>query len=597
MPGAGGVLWRLWSGRLSVQEQPRQVSNHHCPIRNDAIEAAALCGAHWAGTKRASMAGMNFEADRTLTRRQWLEWALTAAVGVGPALSAAAAVQPRGGTLVIGCGPESTSGLTAAVTSAGTAQIVSGKIFDGLLTYDDHFTPKPQLATSWEVSADGLAYTFHLRPGVLWHDGKPFTSQDVGFSVLEVWKKYHSRGRTTFANVIGADTPDDATVILHLSRPAPYLLSALMSSVEAQVVPKHIYAGHDIPTHPANNAPIGTGPFRFVKWEQGNYVLLERNPHYWDAPRPWLDKLLFRFFADRSAAAVALETGEAHVSDSTALNLTDVARLSHHPSLTVVAYSATYISGVVAFEFNLDRPQFRDPRVRQAFAHVFDRDFIVQRIWQGYADPVHGPIPPAFPAFYTQKVPVYAPDLAATEALLEAAGLKRDAQGVRLTLTNDPAPTGPLDLIAQQLRSNLNRIGVKLQIRSSDFGEFVNRIYTRRDFDTVLYSANAGPDPAIGIQRFYWSKNFKPGVAFSNAADYHSPRADQMLESGQVEIDPRKRRALYDELQQVVQTDLPRIPLIAPHMVALARKNVRNFAGNKVLYDNFADVALDSGRG
>jgi peptide/nickel transport system substrate-binding protein len=535
-----------------------------------------------------------------VTRRKLLEWAMTTAVAGSPAAGVAASATkelPRGGTLVIAAGPEATSGLTAAVTSAGTAQIVSGKIFDGLLTYDEHLTPRPQLATQWQVSPDGLSYTFHLRPGVLWHDGQPFTSHDVAFSVLEVWKKYHSRGRTTFANVIGADTPDDLTVILRLSQPAPYLLSALMSSVEAQVVPRHIYAGHDIPTHPANNAPIGTGPFRFVKWEQGNYVLLERNSHYWDAPRPWLDRLLFRFYSDRSAGAVALETGEAHVGDSNGLSLVDVARLSHHPSLTAVTYPSTYISGVVAFEFNLDRPRFRDPRVRQAFAHAFDRDFIVERIWQGYADKVHGPVPPAFPAFYTQEVPIYEPDLAKAEALLEAAGLKRDAQGVRLVLNNDPAPTGPLDLIAQHLRSNLARIGVKLQIRTSDFGEFVNRVYTRRDFDTIIYGANAGPDPAIGIQRFYWSKNFKPGVAFSNAADYRSPRADQLLESGQVELDAGKRRALYDELQQLVQTDLPRIPLIAPYVVSLARNNVLNFTGNKVLYDNFADVALHKGHG
>jgi len=499
---------------------------------------------------------------------------------------------PRGGTLIIGAGPEATSGLTSAVTSAGTAQMISGKIFDGLMTYDEHFNPRPQLATHWEIAADGLSFTFHLRSGVLWHDGEPFTSKDVAFSVLEVWKKYHSRGRTTFANVVDADTPDPLTVTLRLSKPAPYLLSALMSSVEAQIVPRHVYEGRDVPTNPANNAPIGNGPFRFVKWERGSHVLLERNPHYWDAPRPWIDKLLFRFIADRSAGASALETGEVHLTDSNSIGLPDVERLSRNPSIVARRFPSTYISGVAAFEFNLDRPQFRDPRIRQAFAHAFDRDFIVKNIWLGYADKAEAPIPPAFPAFYTQNVPTYPLDLAKAEALLEAAGLKRNAQGVRLALSNDPNPTGPLPTIAQHLRSNLEKIGVKLQIRSSDFGEFVNRVYTRRDFDTIFYSGNAGPDPAIGVQRFYWSKNFQPGVAFSNAADYRNADVDRLLENGQIEIDPHKRRALYDEFQRLVQTDVARIPLIAPHTVTLARPNVLNFTSNQALYDNFADVAL-----
>lgn len=530
-----------------------------------------------------------------ISRRSFLGYAALASVAsdlVIPLRAAAADSLPRGGTLVIGAGPEATSGLTSAITSAGTAQLVSGKIFDGLLTYDEHFNPKPQLATHWDVASDGLSLIFHLRPGVRWHDGQPFTSADVAYSVLEIWKKYHSRGRTTFANVVAVDTPDPLTATLRLSKPAPYLLSALMSSVEAQVLPKHLYAGKDVLSNPLNNAPIGNGPFRFVKWEQGSYVLLERNPDYWDAPRPYVDKVLFRFISDPGGGAAALETGEVHLSDNYGVGLSEVVRLSHDPQLVVTRYPSTYITGTAAFEFNLDRPQFRDPRVRQAFAHAFDRDFIVKNIWLGYADPVEAPIPKAFPAFYTADVPQYPLDLAKAEALLEAAGLKRNSDGVRLTLTNDPAPTGPLSQIAQHLRSNLQKIGVRLNIRSSDFGEFVNRVYTRREFDTIFYSANAGPDPAIGTQRFYWSKNFKPGVAFSNAADYRNAEVDQLLESGQTEIDPAKRRDIYTRFQQQVQTDVARIPLVSPHTVTLTRREVLNFGGNQALYANLANVAL-----
>ncbi len=143
-----------------------------------------------------------------------------------------------------------------------------------------------------------------------WHDGKPFTSADVAFSVLEIWKKYHSRGRSTFANVVAADTPDPLTVVWRLSRPAPYIISAL-ASIESQILPRHLYAGTDILTNPHNVAPVGTGPFRFVEWKRGQYVALARNPNYWDKGKPYLDRVIFRLLPDAASLSTALETGEA----------------------------------------------------------------------------------------------------------------------------------------------------------------------------------------------------------------------------------------------------------------------------------------------
>src|ERR1700679_2548835 len=208
-----------------------------------------------------------------ISRRDVLEQGIAVAgLSAAPAIFNAkvSAAPVHGGQLIVGQSPDPVM-LTSALTVAGPVQVVSGKIFDGLLSYDDKLNPRPQLAQSWSVSPDGLTYTFKLRPGVTWHDGKPFTSADVAFSVLEIWKKFHSRGRATFANVTNADTPDPLTVIWHLSKPAPYILSAL-ASVESQVLPKHLYEGTDILTNPHNVAPIGTGPFRFQEWKRGQYI-------------------------------------------------------------------------------------------------------------------------------------------------------------------------------------------------------------------------------------------------------------------------------------------------------------------------------------
>ncbi len=492
---------------------------------------------------------MSFDRRIFLQRALWTWAGLVTAV----AQPARAAIPQKGGSLIIAQSPEPPV-LTSALTTAGPTQWVSAKIFDGLLRYGPNLELLPGLATRWQQSPDHLSLKFDLRPNVRWHDGQPFTSADVAFSLLEVWKKYHSRGRSTFANVVAVETPTPTTAVLRLSKPAPYILSALMS-VESQVIPKHRYAGTDILNNPLNNAPIGTGPFRFKNWARGSHIILQRNPDYWDAGKPHLDEIVFQIMPEPGGVAAALETGSVH----------------------------------------LDRPQFRDPRVRQAIAHMIDRDFIVKNILFGYGVAAQAPIPPQMTTFYTDQVPHYPHDPQRAQALLDAAGFPRGADGIRLSFTHDMLPSGGFPQTAQFIRASLARIGVKMDIRPTDYGEFVNRVYTRRDFDTTLYGATAGPDPAIGTQRFYWSNDFQPGVAFSNGAHYRNPEVDRLLEAAQTETATEKRRALYDKFQAIAQTDLPRIPIVSGTTVLLTNRRVRNAVTTlDGFYGNYADTTISA---
>lgn len=528
-----------------------------------------------------------------ISRRHFIA-ALGAGALVRPVWGASDPAAPvRGGTLVVGANPEPTT-LASAITSAGPTQLVSTKIFDGLLTYDLALQPQPQLATAWKVSPDGLAIEFTLRAGVRWHDGQPFTSADVAYSLMKVWKVYHSRGRGTFANVQRVETPTPLRLVLRLSKPAPYILSAL-ASAESQVLPAHLYQGGPdgaVLSNPANNKPVGTGPFRFVRWNRGSDIVLERNPHYWQPGQPYLDQLIFRFLPDAGAAAAALETGAIQLA--TMMAPADIARLRKNSTLVVDTRPTGFSSVINSFEFNLDRPVLRDARVRQAIAHGIDRDFLVRNIWFGDAVAATSPVPSTLPAFFGSGLPAYPYDLKRAAELLDQAGLKPDARGVRLTLSCDPYPSPALVQSAQYLRSSLRRIGVQLNVRLQDAGEFVNRIYTRRDFDTVLYGAAAGPDPAIGSQRFYSSKNYQPGIAFSNGAHYQHPQVDSLLEAAQVELDPARRRALYLQFQQIVQRDAVTLPLVESSMPVLRSRRLRNVM---VTADgplgNFASAWLD----
>lgn len=235
----------------------------------------------------------------TPNRRRFLGLSATA-LGAGLiAPGFARASSPvHGGTIVVLATSEPPT--VTGIAHTGVTDF-TGKATEGLLTFDFDLNPLPQLAISWEQSADGLFYTFGLRPGMKWHDGQPFTSADVAYSIGAI-KEGHPRGRVTFAGVTDIETPDELTVVLKLSRPAPYLLTALGAS-ETPIVPKHLYDGTKAAENPVNNAPIGTGPWLFKEWVRGSHIRFDRNPEYWDAPKPYADSLIFRFIPDASARA------------------------------------------------------------------------------------------------------------------------------------------------------------------------------------------------------------------------------------------------------------------------------------------------------
>ncbi|HVR50051.1 MAG TPA: ABC transporter substrate-binding protein, partial [Pseudorhodoferax sp.] len=249
------------------------------------------------------------------SRRHLLQGGL--ALASWPFLGSAAFAQAsgtpqRGGTLVISLAPEPQT-ISAAFLTTMQTTMIAGKISEGLVWFDEQLQPQPELAQSWAFAPDGLSLTLNLRRNVKWHDGRDFTSADVAFSLLNIWQKFHPGGRLAYASVTAVDTPDAHTAVLRFSRPTPYLL-AFLNVYGAQVVPKHVYEGTDLLKNPANNAPIGTGPFRFKEWVRGSHIALERNPHYWRNGQPYLDGVVFKFIPEAAARAVALSGGEVQVA-------------------------------------------------------------------------------------------------------------------------------------------------------------------------------------------------------------------------------------------------------------------------------------------
>ncbi|MGE0733852.1 MAG: ABC transporter substrate-binding protein [Alphaproteobacteria bacterium] len=438
-----------------------------------------------------------------------------------------------------------------------------------------------------------MTIRFNLRRGVKWHDGKNFTSDDVAFSILKVWKIAHARGRSTFANVTSVETPDAHTAIMKLSAPAPYLMNAL-ASMESQIVAKHVYDGKDLQTNPANNAPIGTGPFKFAEWKKGGHIILDRNPDYWDKPKPHLDRVVIRFVPDAGGRAAALESKEADLAGMSIIPLNEVRRLGQLSHLGVETKGYEYLAIVSYLAFNLDREPFKDVRVRRAIAHAIDRSFVNRVIWFGYGKPATGPIHAALVKAYSADVPNHAFNIALAEKLLDEAGLKKGANGVRFKISHDYMPFGEQFVrLGEYLKQALGKVGIEVEIRNQDYATFVKRVFTDRDFDLISFFANNASDPTIGVQRFYWSKNFQPGVAFSNSAKYLNPAMDKLLEGAQVEPNEAKRKALFAEMQKLAMTDLPYLPLTHLDMVTIYNKRVRNHTITADgVHANFADVYI-----
>lgn len=523
----------------------------------------------------------------TLDRRHFLTSSLallsgagTLATGLAPLPAHAAAPSPaatdagtpvRGGTLTYIVPEDITQAVSFLDTNTRNRNL-SAKVTEGLLRYDTHFEPQPLLATAWSISTDGLRYTFKLRPNVKWHDGKPFTSADVKFSLL-AQQKSGPRGRISLANVERIDTPDTLTAVIVLSRPAPYLIKAF-SSAELPIVPSHRYGDGDPLASPNASAPIGTGPFIFEKWVRGSYVSLRRNPDYWRPGAPWLDRVVFKVAGSPSALSAALEAGDADVANN--VPLADIERLAKNPTLHVDNTYDAYLNNGQFFEFNTEHPALAKPEVRHAIAQALDRNFIRDNVYYRHAALIDSPVPRVLQAYYDDSTFRYPFDPAAANAALDAAGYPRGADGTRFALRLTYLTGNDMRTTALYTRGALARIGIKVTVLDGDLPTFLKRVYTAREFDINLNGLGRLYDPSVGVQRFYWGDGVRHPLVWINAAHYRNPEVDRLFTSAATETDDARRAGFFKEAQRIVGRDLPVYPIVSIPSIQIHHTRVRN---------------------
>ena len=323
-----------------------------------------------------------------------------------------------GGTLVISYGGGTPRHFNPALISGSSTAIVGAQIFASPLRYDDDWNPQPYLAKSWEVAADGLSVTLHLVEGATFHDGEPVTSKDVAFSVMTV-KAYHPF-KPMFEPVERVDTPDDLTAIIRLSHPHPAILLA-MSPALLPILPEHIYGdGQDIATHPANLAPIGSGPFRLIEYVPDESITLERFEAYFMPNRPYLDKLVIRLETNPDAQIVEMQRQTAHMVPLF-VNPDNLTRLNQIAHVVLTPKGKEGLGPLVWLAFNMLREPVDDVSVRQAIAYTVDPAFITGYLHQGWSQIAPSPIAPGSP-FYNPDIKKYDLDLDKANQLLDQAG-------------------------------------------------------------------------------------------------------------------------------------------------------------------------------
>jgi peptide/nickel transport system substrate-binding protein len=513
--------------------------------------------------------------EEPVSRRTALRALGWSALATGLPLAApgpASAQRPKlGGTMRIAL-DENIDTLDPHNTTFITACAVHNNIYNGLLkiTYDGKTVDfKPQLAREWEVQGDRV-HVFRLHKGVTFHNGEPCTAAEVKASLERVKDKTQSPIHAWKLELLEAiETPDSHTVKLSFARPYPFLRVALTGSTGRAgtiVSPKAVQeSGKGF-----GRKPVGTGPFRFVEWKEGDYILLEKNPNYWETDAggtrlPYLDKLQFKFIVEPSTLVAALKTGE--VDGVQQVSPQFVGDLRADPKLNVY----TAVGGNWrCMHFNMAKEPFNDLDLRKAVTFAIDREEMLKRVDFGEGIVAHGPISPPMggffdPAWNTGKNGQYY-DLEQAKAFMKKS---KHAGGVEVMLLSINSGTAPRQ--AEVTQAHLAKIGIKVNIELADGPTFRRRWLQERKWDLVQvqWSADLDPDETL-FPELHSTEAW-------NAGKWVNKDFDKMVEAARAENDFKKRKKYYEEAVRIIVEDAP--VTILHHLTEqkVFHKYVKNF--------------------
>ncbi len=496
----------------------------------------------------------------------------------------------RGGTMLMVL-PQEPGTVNPAISNLVPDMTVGCQIYQSMVDLDMGFRPKAMLAKSWTVSPDALIYTFDLVD-TTWQDGKPFTSADVKFSILEVSAKLKSSFQAAAKVIDSIETPDPRKVVFKLKQPFGPFLMSLACEQGGAILPAHLFQGNDPLKNPASTtAPIGTGPFKLVEWRRGDYIKLAKSPTYWEPGKPYLDEIVVKIITQAAGRIQALQGGEVDLVQAFPANSMDAVKSD--PKLKVEA--STQTPSINWSFFNTTKKPFDDKRVRQAIMMATDRDYIVKNAFFDIGSVGVAPITTEFtwltdPAIDYRKM--YPFDPARANALLDAAGIKRGLGGKRfaMKITTYVGQYPEFVQVASAMRSMWQAVGIEATSDPMESATLVKRVFEDRDFDFALLAYGTLGDPALGVARAFTTAGI--GRSFGNPSGYSNPAVDALFLEGERAATIEGRGDAYKKVQAILAEDLPGITLRQYNQNDAATKKLQGVWGQTRGDGRFADVWL-----
>jgi len=502
--------------------------------------------------------------------------AVLAALGLVTSASAA----PPKDAIVIGLVAEPVTMDPPQITDLNSARVTK-RIFEGLVAQElGSYKLVPGLAQSWDISKDGLTYTFKLRPNVKFHDGTPFNAEAVKFVFerqLNDKGPYYATGTYPYVkgflgNVAGVEVLDAGTVQIKLKAPLAPFLQYLAHQSLFMFSPESLKKwGKDVVKH-----PVGTGPFKLDAWEPGVRVVLARNDEYWGGA-PKIRQAIYVPIVEAQARLVALKTGDIDLTMDVPPDSLD--ELRRDPNVVVAESNSSAVWYVM---LNTRHPILKDRRVRQALNHAVNKDAIIRDILRGTAIVSRGPMSPVYGTFYEDNTARYPHDLDKARALLREAG---HPNGFELTFLVPESGSGmqsPVEM-ATIIQANLAQIGVRAKIQTMEWGAYLRKYLEQPDMAEMSWNPSIG-DPDHMMYMLLSSDRFPPAF---NAGYYQNDRVDDLLRRARTTVDEKARVPLYREAQKLVVEDAPWIFVDHGKQVIVHRKRVQGFK----LHPNF-DLVL-----
>jgi peptide/nickel transport system substrate-binding protein len=314
-------------------------------------------------------------------------------------------------------------------------------------------------------------------------------------------------------DLAGVEATKPDTVVVSFSKPMPaQYFAAVISGMISYIVPRHVYAGSDMNTNPANNAPIGTGPWKLRQWVRGGHMEFARNDDYWQKGLPYLDRLILRFLRDPASRAAAMEAGEIQLGVGNPTTHPEIRRLAASGKLVMTTKGYSENAWAATLECNVRNPIFAKREVRQAIFHAMDRNWIARTVYYGFARPGTGPVYSTNTEFYAKDTTRIEFDPKKAGEMLDAAGYPKKADGKRFTVNLMAGGwSTELPKIGTYAKQALDDIGIAATFFTGDFATSTKRIYTDYDFDIAVSSQINPTEPIPWTTRFFTSDGIRKG--------------------------------------------------------------------------------------